>query len=193
MMGLRLLVLCGVFWAHAAWAEGPQYILRTPGVSPCTIVWYEPDSFNVYASTTPGGAKTKLGSVQNSFESVPAKMWSWPCPTTPGQYYFSEAAVNSQGEGAHSSPHALLILDPNAPPVPTTFGIGASITSVPPLLNVRATPSRTGSYVAAVPHGSTGVIVAGPQTVNGETWWQIRWSAGVTGWSLETLLTLVGV
>ena len=189
---LRLLVLLCVLCANSAEAEGPQYLLTTPGVPPCTVGWFEADSFNVYISTTPNGPKTKLGSVPNPFESVPRKMWSWPCPTAPGQYYFTQTTVNSQGEGAPSYPFAFVIVDPNAPPVPITFGTGVPVKSGPPLLNVRATPSRTGAYLAAVPHGSKGVIVGGPQTVTGEMWWQIKWEAGVTGWSLEALLELAG-
>ena len=193
MMMLWLLGLLLAFWTGPAWAEGPQFTITTPGVPPCAITWYEPDSFNVYVSTIPNGPQTKLGSVSNTFESVPPKQWSWPCPTVAGQYYFTQSAVSSQGEGAQSYPHALVIADPNAPPAPITFGIGMSIRSLPQLLNVRATPSRTGTYLAAVPHGSKGVIIGGPQTVTGETWWQVKWDAGVSGWSLETFLELVGL
>lgn len=49
--------------------------------------------------------------------------------------------------------------------------------------------------VASLPSGTTGVVVGGPQQVwadgGGYTWWQVQWSTGVTGWSVENYLARV--
>jgi hypothetical protein len=36
-----------------------------------------------------------------------------------------------------------------------------------------------------MPSGSTGVVTGGPVSADGYIWWQIRWSDGTTGWSVQ--------
>jgi RHS repeat-associated protein len=57
-------------------------------------------------------------------------------------------------------------------------------------LNVRATPSTSGTWLTTEPNGSRGIIIDGPQSANGYTWWKVKWDNGYTGWSVESF-TLV--
>ncbi|HQD26814.1 MAG TPA: SBBP repeat-containing protein, partial [Methanoculleus thermophilus] len=62
--------------------------------------------------------------------------------------------------------------------VQNTLGVG---------LVVRNTPA--GDQIDGKPDGARGVIIGGPQTAEYQgvtyTWWQIRWTDGVTGWSAQ--------
>jgi len=53
------------------------------------------------------------------------------------------------------------------------------------ILNVRATPSGSGTRVGTVPLGSLGTIVGGPTKTANYTFWQIDWDRGISGWSVE--------
>jgi len=58
-------------------------------------------------------------------------------------------------------------------------------------LNVRATPSTSGTILTTETAGARGIIIDGPQAANGFTWWKITWDNGYIGWSAESFLTLV--
>src|SRR3989344_2928098 len=55
-------------------------------------------------------------------------------------------------------------------------------------LNVRATPSGSGTLIGTVPLGSLGTIVGGPTKTANYTFWQIDWDRGISGWSVERYL-----
>jgi hypothetical protein len=56
-------------------------------------------------------------------------------------------------------------------------------------LNVRQTPSTSGTLVTTVSAGTAGLVVGGPTISGGYTWWQITWgSPNVTGWSIQDYL-----
>src|SRR3989344_1850524 len=56
------------------------------------------------------------------------------------------------------------------------------------ILNVRATPSGSGTRVGTVPLGSLGTIVGGPTNTANYTFWQIDWDSSISGWSVERYL-----
>ena len=56
------------------------------------------------------------------------------------------------------------------------------------ILNVRATPSGSGTRVSTVPLGSIGTIVGGPTKTANYTFWQIDWDSRISGWSVESYL-----
>ena len=58
-------------------------------------------------------------------------------------------------------------------------------------LNVRSTPSTSGSLVTTEASGSQGSISSGPQSGSGYTWWYINWANGYSGWSVQDYLQLV--
>ncbi len=74
-------------------------------------------------------------------------------------------------------------------PPPTTgkFAIN-DLATVTETLNLRSSASTSSGIVAVLPPGTSARILAGPQSANGYTWWQIRTSRG-TGWAVQDWLT----
>lgn len=65
------------------------------------------------------------------------------------------------------------------------------VSTASPTLNVRQTPSATGTVLASVPPNTIGVILGGPENADGFTWYQIIWSyqsTAITGWSVQNYL-----
>jgi uncharacterized protein YraI len=60
-------------------------------------------------------------------------------------------------------------------------------------LNVRSTPSTSGSLVTTESSGARGIVIGGPQSANGFIWYQITWDNGYSGWSVQDYLILVTV
>ena len=58
-------------------------------------------------------------------------------------------------------------------------------------LNVRATPSTSGTLLATQPDGTLGTVIGGPTTADGYNWWNINYDTGADGWSVEDYLTKV--
>jgi hypothetical protein len=185
---IGLLILCALPVA----AEGPQYVLTAPGVSPCMLSWQTGDHFKVYLSTTKG----QLGPL---FATVPGQNTSGqtPCPTTPGQYYWQVSSqVGAQPESPPSLPAAFVILDPNAPP-PITFAVGVGVEVTALLLNVRPSPAGACLIMPCPtqPKGARAAIVEGPVTVttgpNAGVWWKLDYTSGSDGWGMEKFLKVV--
>jgi len=55
-------------------------------------------------------------------------------------------------------------------------------------LNVRATPSSTGTLAGVQPTGSLGTVISGPITADGFTWWKLDYDNVPDGWSIEDWL-----
>ena len=79
---------------------------------------------------------------------------------------------------------------------PLKFSAGDSVRTTANL-NVR-TASGTSypeitdpDYPGYAPSGSTGVVLSGPESVDGYVWWEIQYDAGYTGWSVEDWLQKV--
>lgn len=72
-------------------------------------------------------------------------------------------------------------LNPKTNPNVETFTIGSS---VQPTMNVRVRklPNRTGAVIGTENSSSRGVVLAGPKTQAGYTWYKVSFKAGVTGW-----------
>jgi pimeloyl-ACP methyl ester carboxylesterase len=60
-------------------------------------------------------------------------------------------------------------------------------------LNVRTTPSTSGTVVTTETSGSQGMITSGPTSANGYTWWDISWNNGYSGWSIQDYLQIAPV
>ncbi len=54
-------------------------------------------------------------------------------------------------------------------------------------LRIRSAAGLAGTIVATIPDGTTSTVLAGPQSLNGYTWWRIQSSAG-TGWAAGAFL-----
>lgn len=58
-------------------------------------------------------------------------------------------------------------------------------------LNLRETPSTSGTIKATMPTGTRGVVIGGPVSANGFTWCQLQTSGYGTGWASSTYLAWV--
>src|SRR4028118_945003 len=68
------------------------------------------------------------------------------------------------------------------------FGNRVQVTSV---TNIRSCAGTGCSILAEGPVGAKGVIVGGPTSANGFTWWQVDWDGSLpTGWSIDSNLGL---
>lgn len=119
IVNAALLVLTLVLQPASAFAEGAEWVFP-PG---CTITWWEANTFNIYIGTTPT-TQVLVGSVPEN-PATPPRMWTFACPTAPGQYYFSHTSVNAQGEGTHSAtlPFVIKPAPPAALAPPTTLSV----------------------------------------------------------------------
>ena len=88
---------------------------QTPAGVSCPVTWSLKE-YNVYLASSPTDPGTKVATVPSGFG--PAATWSWPCPTTPGQYYIRLVAVNLLGVEGTSSPVVAVVVLPPAPPPP---------------------------------------------------------------------------
>lgn len=59
-------------------------------------------------------------------------------------------------------------------------------------LNVRVSASPTAPIVKIVPQGIGGTIIYGPVTKGGYTWYQVKYDNGVTGYSVQNYLNIIG-
>ena len=73
------------------------------------------------------------------------------------------------------------------PPPAGKFEIGDTF-RVTDTMNLRSTPTTSGSVVVSMPAGTTGTVIGGPRSANGYTWWQLRLSSGTVGWAVENWL-----
>jgi uncharacterized protein YgiM (DUF1202 family)/predicted secreted protein len=64
---------------------------------------------------------------------------------------------------------------------PGVFAIGETVRTTD-VVNLRASASTTGTILSQLPSGTVLTIVGGPTTASGYTWWQVRTTAGTTGW-----------
>ncbi|MEK7187296.1 MAG: Ig-like domain-containing protein [Patescibacteria group bacterium] len=55
-------------------------------------------------------------------------------------------------------------------------------------LNVRSTPSTSGTSLALLQNNEQGTVTGGPTVANGFTWWNVNWDSGVSGWSAEDFM-----
>lgn len=67
---------------------------------------------------------------------------------------------------------------------------GDGVIAIADGLEIREAPGTSGQQICAAGRGNTGIVVGGPQTVDGLIWYQVQWEAGtgscgpqpVTGW-----------
>src|SRR3990170_1238123 len=88
---------------------------QTPAGVSCPVSWSLKE-YNVYLATSPTDPGLKVATVPAGVG--PAATWSWPCPTTPGQYYLRVVAVNLLGVEGTSSPLVTFVILPPTPPPP---------------------------------------------------------------------------
>lgn len=73
------------------------------------------------------------------------------------------------------------------PPPPAVFAVGANVV-VTVTDSVRSNPG--GARVGVQFIGASGVITAGPNTQDGNTWWRVDFTSGADGWFIQSKLRL---
>jgi len=74
------------------------------------------------------------------------------------------------------------------PPPSTKFIIGDQVQVSSGPLNVRSTPSTSGTLLGTQATGAWGTVIGGPTAADGYNWWNINFDSGVDGWSVEDFL-----
>lgn len=72
------------------------------------------------------------------------------------------------------------------------FSIGDRV-QVTANVNVRSTPSNSGTLLGTQPKTYIGTVVGGPMTADGFTWWNINYDNNPDGWSIENSLLKVPI
>jgi len=75
-------------------------------------------------------------------------------------------------------------------PPPTSFSVSDKIQVSDGPLNVRSSPSASGTVVASLATGTQMCVTGGPQSADGYTWYQIN-ANGTTGWVAGNFCSLV--
>jgi len=55
-------------------------------------------------------------------------------------------------------------------------------------LNVRSSPGTSGAIAGVEKEGASGIVLEGPTSASGLTWWRVQWKDGLMGWSADTYL-----
>lgn len=74
-------------------------------------------------------------------------------------------------------------------PPSIAVGTGALVGGSEISLNVRSSPTTTATVVGTEPSGATAVVVGGPVSADGFTWWNLDYANGLSGWSVSNYLT----
>ncbi|TSC71293.1 MAG: RHS repeat-associated core domain protein, partial [Parcubacteria group bacterium Gr01-1014_70] len=106
-------------------------------------------------------------------------------PSTPGTYNFQWRMVQELIAWFGDFTPNVAISVVNVPS--TKFVIGDRVDTTANL-NVRATPSTSGTLLGTQLLVSHGVVVGGPTFADGYWWWNINYDTGVDGWSIENYL-----
>jgi hypothetical protein len=94
-----------------------------------------------------------------------------------------DAAGNTSAQSTASSATTLT--------APANFVAGDRVQVVNGPLNVRSTPSTSGTILGSQVTGAYGMVIGGPTVANGYTWWNINYDTGVDGWSVQDYLVKV--
>ncbi|MEK7602609.1 MAG: heparin lyase I family protein, partial [Patescibacteria group bacterium] len=73
-------------------------------------------------------------------------------------------------------------------PVSTKFSLNDRVQSTA-TLNVRATPSTSGTLLGSQTTNTLGTVIGGPTNTDGFNWWNLNYDTGVDGWSVEDYLS----
>ncbi|MGB3329497.1 MAG: SH3 domain-containing protein [Thermomicrobiales bacterium] len=73
-------------------------------------------------------------------------------------------------------------------PVPGAKFVVGDTLRVTDDINFRSAPGTSASIIAQLPAGTTGTVLAGPQSASGYVWYQFRTSGGTTGWGAQDWL-----
>ncbi len=110
--------------------------------------------------------------------------------TTSGNiaHTLTATARDTSNNTANSSSISVTVSNIVNPPPSTKFKVGDRV-QVTSNLNVRGTPSTSGTLLGAQVTNTLGTVTAGPTVADGFNWWNVNYDSGVDGWSVEDFLT----
>jgi hypothetical protein len=97
-------------------------------------------------------------------------------------------ALTCTGSGGSASTSTTVSVSPAPAPSPPTFGKGVMVATIAKL-NVRNDANIWGKILCVQPVGSTGIITGSPISAQGYIWWDVDYTKGCDGWSIQTYLT----
>lgn len=100
-----------------------------------------------------------------------------------------DAAGNASTKSATVTASTLSVVAPTSTPTSTLFRSGDRVRATANL-NVRATPSVTGTLLGTQAAGALGTVSGGAIASGGYQWWNINYDSGADGWSVENWLAL---
>ena len=123
----------------------------------------------------------------------PGEVWIYTCRMNISIPTRNVATARGGANGFTTLGYAFATVLVSAPGLPNTGSVrsvrgsaqykaGDQVTTIRGM-NVRRTAGLGGDIVALEPKGATGSVLGVPESKNGHIWWQIRYSAGLTGWT----------
>src|SRR3989344_1719248 len=92
------------------------------------------------------------------------------------------------GDLPKTTTFSLIVDAPSTPPASTKFSINDRVQVSSGPLNVRLTPSTSGTSLGTEATGNLGTVIGGPINADNNNWWQITYDNGISGWSAEDYL-----
>ncbi len=101
-------------------------------------------------------------------------------------YTYEVSAYDAAGNGSFASTPVTATTWPSTS---NKFSINNRIKTAG-ILNVRQTPSSSGTLLGNQPFGSLGTVIGGSTYADGYWWWQINYDIDPDGWSIESGMDL---
>ena len=130
--------------------------------------------------------------VFDPFQNALLTIGSYDTDPSNAQKYFFLYRYSSGSGGVASPPAPVPAPTPVPAPAPTPspstkFLINDRVQATSNL-NVRSTPSTSGTLLGTQPSGAQGIVIGGPTFASNLWWWNINYNSGVDGWSAEGFL-----
>ncbi|MDO8471198.1 MAG: Ig-like domain-containing protein [bacterium] len=104
-----------------------------------------------------------------------------------GSHALTAVARDIAGNTAKAPNIVVTVSNPITVTPSTKFVIGDRV-QVTATLNVRSTPSTSGTILGTQTPGALGTVIGGPTYASGYHWWQVNYDNAPDGWSVENYL-----
>ncbi len=101
-------------------------------------------------------------------------------------YTYAISAYDAAGNGSFATADVIATTWPSTS---NKFSVNNRI-KTSSVLNVRQTPSSSGTLLGTQPSDSLGTVIGGPTYADGYWWWQINYDIDPDGWSIESNMDL---
>jgi len=121
---------------------------------------------------------------------------SWDGSTPPVVIAPGGQPAFGKGTFAASAQGPALVNNPSGPVTPPNLMVGGGAivaTTKGDVLNLRESPSVSAKVMAILKPGAILKVMAGPQSVDGLRWWQVRNTDGLIGWVVDQVTEKDGI